>query len=184
MQRYLYTIILLLTVISSRACDCITQDLDYYTSNVKFIFTAKVIKQLDTAFKINYTFPNGKLVEEKVYIGPYSYRVIVEIVERLKASGQTADTLEFDSDSSNCDPSYKFGETYLFFAERLENGKYKMVRCAPWGTVKTLSNELNDIRRWSRRQRRQKQIGFKEILSRWPRDILLSRLQTNRVPSK
>ena len=135
------TITTLYLATNSFACDCEMKPVETYINSVDIIITGKVIElldKIDTADYINSQF-------DKEFYKNKAHLVKVLILKKLKTGNIKSDTLEFTSDFSNCDPIYKLGESYLFFANKTRDEKYKMAQCTWWGTVKESKRNINKI---------------------------------------
>lgn len=120
-----------ITYHNTYGCDCIMYPVEAYIDRVDFIFTGKVIELLDKKDSNDFIL---MLYNQEFYKNK-SYTVKILILNRLKVGNIEADTLEFTSDFTNCDPLYILGESYLFFANKSENNKFKMAHCTYWGFV-------------------------------------------------
>lgn len=125
MRNIITAIYILSAAYYSYTCDCAMHPIESYIKKVDYIFTGKVIEILDTidADKFIDTLAN------RAYFKSKGYRVKVLIIEKLKTGRLKTDTLEFTSDFSNCDPIYELNESYLFFADKTKDRKFKMTHC-------------------------------------------------------
>lgn len=128
---------------SSFACDCLmSRQIESYVDKVDIIFAGKVINLLDSVTDDHYYVLNGA-----EYYKHRRYTARILVIERFKTSEVIKDTLDFTSDYSNCDPLYKLGETYLFFANHSRRYWFKLVHCTPWGPTNEVKNGIQRLRR-------------------------------------
>ncbi|MER3328848.1 MAG: hypothetical protein RIF34_04655 [Candidatus Kapaibacterium sp.] len=144
MKSIFIKIILILTSLvftyESTACDCVIySDKSIYLSKVDLVFTGKVVeliraesKEIEIPQFID-TVPKLRDDWKKMYPDRYYARVI--LIDNIKGNNIEIDTMFFTSEFSNCDPSYKINQSYLFFADRLKNNQFKMAHCTPWGKL-------------------------------------------------
>ncbi len=161
MKKAFITILMICLTYNIYSCDCLKYPIESDINKVDIIFTGKVIEILDkndTSHFINNPV-NKEFFKDK------GYRVKVLILKRLKTGKLISDTLEFTSDFTNCDPLYKLGESYLFFANKCEGGKFKMAHCTWWGTVDKSKGNIKKIKVAIRKVKKEK-IPTKDNLSK------------------
>jgi hypothetical protein len=143
-MKYLLMTILILNI-SSRichSCDCIMYPIEWYIDKVDIIFTGKVVELLDK-IDTNELFNTPK---NREFYKDKAYMVKVLVLEKLKTGKLKSDTLEFVSDFSNCDPIYELGETYLFFADKTKDRKFKMTHCTYWGKIEDSKENIEKLK--------------------------------------
>ncbi|MFA5432540.1 MAG: hypothetical protein WC319_06660 [Candidatus Paceibacterota bacterium] len=143
MKTILFILTVVFTTLSGFACDCIVYPVESYINKVDYIFTGKVIELLGDLDSTQYI----DIPENRIFFKNKSYIVRVVIIERLKTGQLKNDTLEFDSDYTNCDPVYELGKSYLFFAEKAKDNKFKMAHCTPWGEIKESAENIEILRK-------------------------------------
>jgi hypothetical protein len=132
---------------SSYACDCLMyKQIESYVDKVDIIFTGKVISLLDSVTDDHYYILNGT-----EYYRHQRYTARILVIEKFKTGEVITDTLDFTSDYSDCDPLYKLGETYLFFANRGPGAWFKMGHCTPWGPANETKKRIRRLRRMARK---------------------------------
>lgn len=143
MKNTIAVVIFNLITYSSFACDCLMHKrIESYIDKVELIFVGKVISLLDSVTEDHYYTLNR--TEQYTY---RRYKARVLVIEELKTGPLIKDTLDFTTDYSNCDPLYKLGELYLFFANREQEKWFKMVHCTPWGPTSETNKGIKRLRR-------------------------------------
>ncbi len=143
-MKHIFTLFtILVATLNNYTCDCITYPVESYIGNIDYIFTGKVIALVEND---EFTqFPDSPA--NRKFYADKSYTVQVLIIEKLKTERLRSDTLEFSSDFSNCDPIYVLGKSYLFFADKLKDNKFKMAHCTPWGEMKDSEENIEILRK-------------------------------------
>ena len=142
MKRNLITLLILCLSYNIYSCDCLMYPIESYINQVDIIFTGKVIEVLDKNDTSHYLNNSAN----KEFFKDKGYRVKVLILKRLKTGKLISDTLEFTSDFSNCDPLYKLGESYLFFANKCQGERFKMAHCTWWGTLHKSKKNIRKLK--------------------------------------
>ncbi len=141
MKRAVILLFLSLTSHLSFACDCIMHPIESYIDKVDIIFIGRVIeiKEVNTDLYMN-TAKNREFFKDK------GYEAKVLVIERLKAGKVKADTLVFTSTFTNCDRLYTLGQSYLFFADKVKNGKFMMAHCTHSGEIEEAEESIKKLR--------------------------------------
>lgn len=142
MKVILLFLTMFLPLSSSLACDCIMYPLEQYIEEVDNILTGTVVELLEEVDTLQYI----NTPKNQEYYSDRGYKVRVVVIEVLKTNELKMDTIEFTSGLTNCDPLYKLGESYLFFADKSNQGKFIMKRCTPWAEMETSQQKIIAIR--------------------------------------
>jgi hypothetical protein len=111
-------------------CDCVLEPIEKHIENSEFIFTGKVVENLDTIQEINLAVVNPNI----------GYTAIVKPCKIFKGNITEITEVEFGSDYSNCALKFEKEKDYLFFAYKKDN-KFFIYPCSY--TEKASSSKKN-----------------------------------------
>lgn len=152
-MRTIIGILLLFLSFKTLACDCkVSADTRTYLSEVEFIFTGKIVELIKAETKESEipvfldTIPGAK--EQWRRMNPDQYYARVIMIDNIKGNTLKTDTLLFISEFTNCDPRYELNQSYLFFADQIEFGKFRMVHCTPWGKLEDSKRTIEELKKY------------------------------------
>ena len=134
MKLILFLLLTLSTKSIHKSCECFMSPIETDFHNSEFVFTGKIIQVLDTSA--------DAIKSLNLVIGMKAKALVLH---EFKTKTLNTDTLEFTTDSTNCDPFYQLGQSYLFFAKKVENGKYKMIHCTHWGLLQDANEDIRKL---------------------------------------
>ncbi len=150
-MRNLLIIVLLSISYKAFSCDCtMYSDPKVYISKVDLIFTGKVVELVKAkSIAVDMpdffdTIPDGAEQWKKLNPDNYFYAKVV-MTQQIKGGVSKTDTLFFTSNFTNCDPIYQLDQSYLFFAQKTDDGKYIMTPCTPWGILKESKHTIEAL---------------------------------------
>ncbi len=138
-MRLIITSIAILLATKGTACGCEMYNVEFYLNKVEFIFTGKIVEILDSSESLVYYDKNHNKIA--------GFKARVLVLKKIKSGQIISDTLEFTSQGSSCDPKYKLGESYLFFAEKNFGQTYQMRHCTPWGTLRKSKKNITKLQK-------------------------------------
>lgn len=150
----LILIITLLTISKSEACDCLMSSLGVEIEETEIILKVKVTQILDTENeREEYLYPNYSKTNNKVTSG---FRVKLNILEIFKGKFTHGETIDLESNFSNCEFKYQSGNEYILFLKK-ENDEFFLKPCS-YSEITSTSKHSNRLhKKISKYLKRQKQ---------------------------
>ncbi len=142
----------LLFSVQAYACDCsLLSNPKSYLNSVDFVFTGRVVELVKVETKdieipeFMDTVPELREQWWSLYKNDFYYARVV-VLENIKGTFVSTDTLLFVSEFTNCDPTYELNQSYLFFADHQKNGRYMMTQCTPWRKLEDSQNTILELK--------------------------------------
>jgi hypothetical protein len=138
--RFLVIVAILVQSYPLHACDCIMTPVSTQISTAQFVVTGRVIDLLDT--------------DEEKSIHPTirnrAYKVRFKIINAYKGELEKAQTIEIDTEFTNCDLIFIKNQKYLLFLYKNQL-KYLVIHCSSSESIRYSAKAIHEVNRLTKK---------------------------------